>query len=268
MEDPDDKDKTKNTTWQVIKNGIFNVFIEMLKIRQVNTVTAIILMSTNFLQIYGTLLSNIEYLRWKDDLAENLILNFFDSIRISPMIIRYDAVIFYWLFYSLCIFLRNIGCFEIILIFALFMYLAYCTCRNQEFVFWTLNLLKTNLIYFSWMFYNPLLELFVNIYICKDNTHIIDKSLRCNSSGHIVLMVITTLLIVFAVFIAVIISLLYRQSHANSQDLMADLDNPLLSELTLYKTIVFIIAPLETSYFVLFLLKYIVMIIFTILMLY
>jgi len=104
MEDVENGSKLKKSTWQGIKKGVFNTFTKMLKAREVNRVTAALLMAFAFLQIYGTVLTNTEHINWKDDIASGFIWNLFDIIRVSPIIIRHKAFIFYWFFYSICSF--------------------------------------------------------------------------------------------------------------------------------------------------------------------
>jgi len=106
MEDQDSNTQSNSSIWQGIKDGVFNVFVEMLKSRKVSQISATFLMSFTFLQIYGTILRDSEFIKWNDDIAADSIYTIFNFIRIIPAVIKSGSGAFFWFFYNFCIFLR------------------------------------------------------------------------------------------------------------------------------------------------------------------
>jgi hypothetical protein len=72
-------------------------------------------MSFNFLQIYGTLITNYEYIDWEDNIVGDSVVEFFKVIRMVPVLLRYDSASLYWLFWSLGIAYYNYSLFYCVL---------------------------------------------------------------------------------------------------------------------------------------------------------
>ena len=107
MEDQNDNTKVKKERWKNIKDAVFNVFIEMLKDRKVGHIKVLFFMTFNFMQIYGTILTNTEFIKWKDDIADDFIMDVFHIVRVAPIIIRHNAYLFFWFFYIIGLFNIN-----------------------------------------------------------------------------------------------------------------------------------------------------------------
>ena len=146
--------------------------------------------------------------------------------------------------------------------------MTYCVINNREYAIWPLKLSARWLLYFYWIFYNVTLEIFLNVYSCDGDTHKIDKALNCYGGPHIALVIVTTIFLLFSICIAIMVSLLLRQSHPTPNDVLADLENPLLLELIFYKTGVFILCSFDESFFGVFIIKYALMICFSLIMIY
>lgn len=100
MEDNAENKEAEENIWIAIKNGIFNVFVEMLKDRKISRLNAATLYTILFLQIYGTLIFPSTYIIWSDDICASTLFSYFGFIRIVPAIISIQSVSFFWLVYG------------------------------------------------------------------------------------------------------------------------------------------------------------------------
>ncbi len=96
MEVPNENAKSKSSVWQETKDGIFNVFVEMLKNRKVSRLAGAIHLSITFMQIYGTVLMDSEYINWSDDIAADSVYSVFRLFRVIPAIEQDASASFFW----------------------------------------------------------------------------------------------------------------------------------------------------------------------------
>ncbi|MDR3549634.1 MAG: hypothetical protein P4M11_15420 [Candidatus Pacebacteria bacterium] len=91
----------KKSVWDKYKNANFEVFVEMLKGREVLRIDAVIFIVVAFLQIYGTVFEDSQHFRWEDDIAGPFVYKFFQIIRVIPMIESEQASSLYWLVFAI-----------------------------------------------------------------------------------------------------------------------------------------------------------------------
>lgn len=100
-EHPNKKQKQKSY-WDHIKNNTFKVFVEFLRSRHKSKFSVSILFIISWLQIYGTLLEEGNYIQWNDDYAGSFVYAFFKIVRVIPILISHNATALYWVVYGLC----------------------------------------------------------------------------------------------------------------------------------------------------------------------
>ena len=92
----------QKNSWDNIKTSCLKVFVSMLKIRAILSIDAVIFISVCFIQIYGTILEDNEYVNWNDDIADEFVYEMFRIIRIIPLTIKRNITAFYWSIYGFC----------------------------------------------------------------------------------------------------------------------------------------------------------------------
>jgi len=85
-----------------------------------------------------------------------------------------------------------------------------------------LNILKTNLLYFYWLFFTPIVECFLSATRCDDDGFsIVEPELKCYSGPHIFYVVLSMIMLVLAVIIALWVSILYQKTEPSETDALA-----------------------------------------------
>lgn len=221
----ENKQKTQSL-WQGIKDGIFNVFVEMLKNRKVSTLNASFFKVVMFLQLYGTVIRSNPNINWVDDICDDSMYQFFNFVRVIPAITSAQSTAFFWFVYSVGIIYFQcyiyLACVLILEILGIFTYLVYCMVKKRQYGGWALTILKTSLTYFCYVCFSPIVECFISIEICdKNSNQINDSSIVCYSGVHIFLIVFSLILLLFAIGILVLISVLYQKTQPMSEDALA-----------------------------------------------
>ena len=121
---------------------------------------------------------------------------------------------FYWLLYAL-------GLTLILLIIGLFAYVCYCIRIKKSSFTWPINLLKTIMLFLNWVLFSPIFESIVYIYRCEGNEHIIDSNMKCYSTIHIILMVISAFFGIILLFECTLIALLFHRAQPIKEDALA-----------------------------------------------
>lgn len=102
MDVQSENDQANGGVWQGIKDGIFNIFVEMLKNRKVSRLASALHMSISFMQIFGTILAESEYIKWDDDIAADSVYSVFRLFRVIPAIQKDKSASFFWFILCFC----------------------------------------------------------------------------------------------------------------------------------------------------------------------
>ena len=268
IENQNDSKSQKKQGFSTIEKKIFGAFVEILKARKVNHLDVTILLSFNFLQIYGTIIGSDEFLEWRDDIIGGFITEFFIYVRITPMIVKYGSTLTLWFFYYICIFLFIIAIFIILCIIVAFIILIFVKNKKSYFISLVINGLNYIILYFIFVLYNPMIELFTVIMKCNEVNHAVDETLACKSARYYVIVSITSFLTFLILVLGLLITMLYKQSEPSIDDVLSNLENPLQMEGMFYRFFIFISLHFENEHLILFIAKYAVMIIFSIILIY
>ncbi|MDR3549635.1 MAG: hypothetical protein P4M11_15425 [Candidatus Pacebacteria bacterium] len=95
-------------------------------------------------------------------------------------------------------------------------------CKERKYSMWPINYLKSSLLVFSWLFYEPIIECMLQMTRCDGSNHSkADPSMECYAGVHIFFLVLSYVMLILALAIAFATGILYQKTEPASSDALA-----------------------------------------------
>ena len=224
----EDREERKEGLKSRMKGMIFNIYLELIRERNVPFSVGSLLMSIMFLQIYGYIYYKKTNFPFKNDYLYDFTAEFLEILRIYPSIEDSKSGTNYLIFaFSI-----------IILIFLYLLSLLYVhySIEIKKFHFtFPIRLLRLLSWVFYWVLLNPTVEILVAIFSCEKNRHIVDRDMECWKGIHLFYVFLFTLFLALFIFILLLISYFFNESRRNSTDILGRLDTNLETYMAAYR---------------------------------
>lgn len=120
-------------------------------------------------------------------------------------------------------------------------YIDYSLKIEKFYFMFPIKTLKFLSSFVFWLFMQPIIEIFISIFSCKDGFHLVDKSLECLSGIHIFYCILFALSLFGYFVVFLLISFFYNESRPYHTDAFARLDANFETYVTLYKFVIAIV---------------------------
>ena len=241
IEDDDNKngEGRKEGFKQSFKRRTLQIFFEMMKERNVDFLTALVVMAIHYCQIFGLLYYDKINFPFHDDLYPT-ICGLADIIRIYPAIEKAHSAILYF-----ALAFRYIFFLVVYVLAAIFVDYSLKTGKFP-FVFPVKLLRFTSLLLF-WAEIMPVIETFLSIFSCPGGYHVVDLTMECWTGLHILYAGLFSAALLGYIVVFLMVSCFFNESRPYHTDSFARIDTNMEIHMALYKVLITVVGHFVTS---------------------
>jgi len=235
LDDEDGKkgEANKESFKQLMKRKVFQIYFELMKERNIDSIFASVVMMINFIQIYGLLYNSKVNFPFKDDLYTT-IRGLCDLLRVYPLLENEGQTNYYWIL--------AYGFMLLLVAYILqLIYIDYSIKIDKFYFTLPIKLLRYSSSFIFWVLIQPIVEIFISIFQCEDGLHQIDKGIVCWEGIHIFYCILFSFCLLLYIAISLMISFFYNESRPYHTDAFARLDTNFETYITVYRIAVTII---------------------------
>jgi PAS domain S-box-containing protein len=229
----------KETLKEKLKRKTFQIYLELMKERNISYPYAWILMGVMFLQLFGFIYYKETEFPFEDDLYIT-ISDFLDLLRIYPAIETSKSSNNYFTFMFAMV--------AVLIFYVLQMlYIDYSIKIHKFYFNFPIKLQRAFNCTFYWLLLTPIVESFVSIFSCKDGYHIVARDLQCWTGIHIFYCFFFFIALLVFFIIIILMSYFYNESISSSIDVLARLDCNFEVYFAIYRIFIAILAHFARS---------------------
>lgn len=219
---------------------LFKVYIHLTKDRNTYKLTAALLITLMFVQIYDLVLSPLMGVPFSGALYQP-VADACDAVRVYPAVVRSGSVQAYWVAIN-AMFVSAAG-YVLLLAWA-----DYCLRNPGYFSAAPFRVLRHHSVVLYWLLVIPSTDFFISIFQCDSRGyHFVDKSLQCWQGMHAFYCALYSVGLLLFLVGACLVSLLFNESRPYHLDALTRLDINQEIYITLYRVILTAVSHYTTT---------------------
>lgn len=215
-----------------VRRRLFQIYFELMRERNIDSIFACVVLLINFMQIYGLLYNHKIEFPFHDDIY-NTICSLSNIVRIYPLL-GASSGLYYWVLAYFFIF------FMVIYVGSL-IYIDYSIKIEKFYFVFPIKVLRYLSTFIQWILLQPIVEVFISIFSCENGYHVMDTKLQCWTGMHIFYCILFSICLMIYVMVFLLISFFYNESRPYHTDAFARLDTNFETYLALYRIFICIV---------------------------
>ena len=146
----------------------------------------------------------------------------------------YWVIAYCFILFLLCYFLQLI-------------YIDYSIKIEKFYFTFPIKMLRFSSSFIFWVLLQPIIEVFISIFSCENEKHIVDRDMNCWQGIHLFYIGLFSVCLISVVTIALLISFFYNESRPYHTDAFSRLDSNFETYITLYRILITVMGHFLTS---------------------